>query len=269
MVRRLLAAASLAIVAGVPVPLHADAEQVRADIRTQLSSPGPGLEAVSGDEGTREVLARGYAIWARRFANGRSLASCFPNGGRLLATAHPRFDARLGRVITLETAINQCLKAHREALLDPADADTMGAVAAYVRYLAAGHRLSVRVDSDAAQAAFEAGRQFFFSRQGGGEESCARCHIERASRGLGANEPHPATRLATTWPVVRDGRALTLQVRARECLDTRMGAKPPEVESESLANLDYFLSFLASGSPLVPNPTANPDRPRRSATETR
>jgi hypothetical protein len=54
-------------------------------------------------------------------------------------------------------------------------------------------------------------------------------------------------------------------MRARECLDLRMGAQPPAVESEPLLSLDYFLSFLASGSPLVPNPTPNPDRPKRSA----
>lgn len=267
--RRIVAAVGLAFAAASPMLVHADAEKVRATLRASLPPPAQNVEAVAGDDAVREVLVRGHAIWVRRFANGRSLAGCFPNGGRLLATAHPRFDARLGRVITLETAINQCLKAHREPLLDPADADTMGAVAAYVRYLAAGHRLNVRLDSAGAENAFEAGRQFFFSRQGRGEDSCAGCHVEQARRGLGSVEPEAATRLATIWPVVRDGRALTLQVRARECLDTRMGAKPPAVESEPLANLDYFLSFLASGSPLVPNPTLNPDRPKHQGAQAR
>lgn len=262
--RRLAITAWVALVAASPLPLHADAEQARAGIRAQLASPGPGLEAVSGDEATREVLARGYALWTQRFANGRTLAGCFPNGGRRLATAHPRFDTKLARVITLETAINQCLKAHREPLLDPADPATMGAVTAYVRYLAAGHPLSVRVESEAAEAAFESGRQFFFVRQGRSDQSCASCHIESVSRAPGDGEPTPATRLAISWPTVRDGAALTLQVRTRECLDTRMGAAAPEAESEPLVNLDYFLSFLASGNALVPNPTPNPDRPRGS-----
>lgn len=266
--RQHLAAALLAIAAGSPLPLHADAEEVRAGIRAQVTSPGPGVEAVSGDEATREVLARGHALWTQRFANGRRLAGCFPNGGRRLATAHPRFDPKLGRVITLETAINQCLKAHREPLLDPADPATMGAVTAYVRYLAAGHLLSVRVESEGAEAAFESGREFFYARRDG-ERSCASCHVESAGRAPEESEPAPATRLATTWPAIRDGRALTLQVRARDCLDTRLGGAAPAVESEPLVNLDYFLSFLASGSPLVPNPTENPDRPRGSGGKAR
>lgn len=257
--RAALSYAAMAVACMAPLPLHADAEAARAAILASTPAPAQGVEAVAGDDSTRAILARGYTLWARRFANGRSLSGCFPNGGRLLATAHPRYDAQLGRVVTLETAINQCLKAHREPLLDPADADTMGAVAAYVRYLAAGHRLSVRVDSPAAERAFEAGRQFFFSPQGREGRSCAACHMGGAS-GI---EAAPAARLATTWPVVRDGRALTLQMQAQECLDTRMGASALAVESEPLASLDYFLSFLASGKPLVPNPTPNPDRPRR------
>ena len=51
--------------------------------------------------------------------------------------------------VTLETAINQCLKAHKEALLELDDPKSMGAVVAYVRSLSEGQKIAVRVPAAA------------------------------------------------------------------------------------------------------------------------
>lgn len=254
--RAALACALLALSAvGVASPVGADADAVRAELRARLPKPAPSLATVSGDAETQAVLARGHEVWTRRFANGRNLAGCFPNGGIRLATAHPRFDRQLGLVVTLETAINQCLSAHREPLFEPGDPQSMGAVTAYVRYLAAGHRLNVRVDTEAAQAAFESGRAFFFDRRGPGDRSCADCHAQPAGLAAAAEAvPPSALTLATNWPAIKEGRARTLQMQARECLETRQQAEPPARTSPVLANLDFFLSYLASGAPIAPNP---------------
>ena len=247
-----LVGVSLAGIAS-PAEADADADAVRAELRASLAKPAAAQAAVSGDEDTLALLARGHEIWTRRFANGRNLAGCFPNGGIRLATAHPRFDSSLGRVITLETALNQCLKAHNEPLLDPIDPQSMGALTAYVRYLAAGQRLAIRVDSGPAHAAFASGREFFFSSQGPGRQSCANCHAAPAGQAPESDRPPPpALALATRWPSVKEGRALTLQAHARECLEIRMQA--PAVGALSLDHLDFFLSYLASGDPIVPNP---------------
>lgn len=239
--------------AGIASPAEADADAVRAELRASLAKPAAAQAAVSGDEDTLALLARGHDIWTRRFANGRNLAGCFPNGGIRLATAHPRFDPTLGRVITLETALNQCLKAHNQPLLDPIDPQSMGALTAYVRYLAAGQRLTIRVDSGPARAAFASGQAFFFSSQGPGGKSCASCHAPPAGQIPESGQlPPPAPALATRWPSLKEGRALTLQAHARECLDKRMQAPAPG--SLALDQLDFFLSYLASGDPIAPNP---------------
>ena len=240
---------------GAASPVGVDADAVRAELRARFPKPAASQIAVSGDAATLALLARGHEIWTRRFANGRSLSGCFPNGGIRLATAHPRFDRSLGRVITLETALNQCLKAHREPLLDPNDPQSMGALTAYVRYLAAGQRLTIRVDSDSARAAFAAGREFFFSSQGPAEKSCANCHAPPAGQTPESDHPPPpAPTLAARWPSLKEGRALTLQAQARECLDKRMQAPAPAPGSLALDHLDFFLSYLASGDPIAPNP---------------
>ena len=242
---------------GVASPLGGTADAVRAELRARLPKPPAALATVSGDAQTQAVLARGHEIWTRRFANGRSLAGCFPNGGIRLATAHPRFDRALGVVITLEMAVNQCLKAHREPLLDPSDPQSMGALTAYIRYLAAGQRLSIRVDSDDAQVAFASGRAFFFDPRGPSQRACADCHAPIAAQPvLGETPPPSALTLATSWPTLKDGSARTLQMQARECLEKRLQAEMPAVDSAALAHLDYFLSYLANGDPIAPSPPA-------------
>ena len=53
-----------------------------------------------------------------------------------------------------------------------------------------------------------------------------------------------------------DGKAVTLQVRMRECLDL-MGAAAFPAGSEELNDLEFFLSYLSNGQPLAANPYRN------------
>ena len=79
------------------------------------------------------AMARGKAAWERKFRNSRTLASCFPNGGKRIAATYPQFDSRSGQVITFEGAINQCLKQHGQPVLDFANSREAGEVLLYAR----------------------------------------------------------------------------------------------------------------------------------------
>ena len=94
-------------------------------------------------DAAKGIVARGAALWKRKFKDGRSLSSCFPNGGRRVAAHYPQYHPRLKLVFTLEMAINQCLKTHHEPLLDYTDPPTMGAITAYVRSLSNGQHIRV------------------------------------------------------------------------------------------------------------------------------
>lgn len=207
------------------------------------------LEAAAGD--AAPVVDAGKAIWSRKFKDGRTLASCFPNGGRRVAAAYPQWDARLKRVVTLEMAVNQCLKAHGEPLLEPAESKEMGAVTAYLRSLANGQKLAVRVPA-AAEPAFELGRRLWSTRVGQRNFACASCHLVGAGKVYGDTPLSPVIGQATHWPVIRGGQAVTLQVRIRECLEL-MGAAPFAAGSDELNNLEYFLAVLSNGLPLRAN----------------
>ena len=199
----------------------------------------------------RAVLQDGARIWKRRFRDGRSLASCFPNGGRRVAGAYPQYHTHLKLVVTLEMAVNQCLKSHHEALLDAADPRTMGAVSAYLRSLSDGRKIAVRVPA-AAQASFEQGRRLYFSRLGQLNFACASCHLQGAGRRYRDTPLSAAVGQATHWPLIRDGLAVSMQAQIRECLE-RMGAAPFPVGSEELNNLEYFLTYLSNGLPIRAN----------------
>ena len=209
----------------------------------------------------RPVIEDGARLWKRKFRDGRSLASCFPNGGRWVAVAYPQYHSRLKLVVTLEMAINQCLKSHHEALLDAADPRTMGAVTAYLRSLSDGRKIAVRVPARA-QASFELGQRLYFSRLGQRNFACASCHLQGAGKRYGDTPLSAAVGQATHWPLIRDGLAVSLQSQIRECLE-RMGAAPFPVGSEELNDLEYFLTYLSNGLPIRANAWRPPRPPPR------
>ena len=197
-----------------------------------------------------EVMAKGKSLWEHRFRNGRSLASCFPNGGRRVAATYPQFDSRTRQVITFETAISQCLKLHGEREIDFSDSDTGGPLTAYARSLADDKRTNIRVQTALAQAKFDAGRALFLSRMGQQNQACASCHVQYAGSIL-RDRPLPAAIGQTAqWPRIDDqGKVITLQMQYQRCM-RRMGASPLQLDSEDLNNLEYFHTFLSNGLPL-------------------
>jgi len=230
---------------------HAAAEAVKAEIAARLKNQAGEAIAAEVPAEAAGLVEAGRKLFTAKFANGKSLAGCFPNGGRRIAGSYPQYDARLKRVVTLEMAINQCRKTHGEALYEPTDAATMGAALAYLRSLSDGQRIAVRVPA-AAEERFEQARRLYFTRLGQRNYACASCHVQNAGRYFGDEAISPAIGQATHWPVVRAGQPVTLQMRIRECLE-RMGAAPFAAGSDELNHLEYFLAYLSNGLPLKAN----------------
>ncbi len=263
-----LARAALAVLALACTSALASPADVKGDVEARLHAQLPSLgrgdyvlgsaafdedlrarEDAHADAG-RAAIAQGAALWKRRFKDRRTLASCFPNGGRRVAVAYPQYHPRLKLVFTLEMAVNQCLKAHHEPLLEYSD-PKMAAITAYVRSLANGHRIAVRVPP-AAQSRFESGRRMYFSRLGQRNFACASCHIVGAGRRYADVPLSPAIGQAARWPFIHADEVLTLQGQMRECLE-RMGAAPFPAGSEELNDLEYFLTYLSNGLPIRAN----------------
>jgi len=114
-----LLAAALALAA---TATHASPDSVKKDIAARLQTQLPGVASADYAMGaaafdpdlrarveensaaTAAIVEAGQKLWNRKFKDGRTLAACFPNGGRRIAANYPQFDTRLKRVVTLEMA---------------------------------------------------------------------------------------------------------------------------------------------------------------------
>jgi len=203
-----------------------------------------------------DILAIGKKRWEQKFADGKSLANCFPNGGRRVAATYPQYDVAARQVVTFEAAINRCLQLHREPTIDPANAGqyaaVMGPLSAYARSLSDGQKLNVRLSNPAARDMFDAGHRLFHQRIGQQNFACASCHVRHAGKTYGEGGLAPAVGQAVSWPRVQPGGAVrTLQAQFQRCME-RSGAVPFEMASEELNNLEYYLAYLSNGLALRP-----------------
>lgn len=196
------------------------------------------------------VIDAGKVMWEKPFKNGKTYADCFPNGGKMVAGDYPQYDAKLGKIVNFEMAINQCLLANSETALKISDMKTMGVLMSYARTLSDGMKMNIKVDSAAALKKFEAGKRFFHTRRGQLNFACASCHVQNAGNILRTEILSPTVGQATHWPVFRGGDNLnTIQARYKRCLE-QIRAVPLEQGGEDFNNLEYFHSYLSNGLPL-------------------
>ncbi len=204
-----------------------------------------------------DILAIGKKLWERKFKDGKSMANCFSNGGKRAAVGYPQYDIKLKKVVTLEMAINLCLRQHIETEIEPANIHMMGPLSAYARSLSEGLRLAVKVGTPAAKDRFDAGGTMFARRIGQMNLACASCHVLQAGKvfGVGPNDPtarnpvalSPAVGQATSWPRLEPGGIVrSLQWQYQHCM-RKAGAEPFELGSDELNNLEYYHSFMSNG----------------------
>lgn len=195
------------------------------------------------------AIEDGKELFETPFADGQSYADCFANGGIGVRQNYPYFDTESGEVMTLELAINNCREAHGEEPLPYLTGD-LAAISAYMSYTSRGKTINVEIPADnpAALAAYEAGKQYYYTRRGQLNFACASCHIESAGLSLRADRLSTTLGQATHWPVYRAkwGEIGTLQNRIAEC-NSQVSAKPLEGQSIEYRNLEYFLTYMSNG----------------------
>jgi len=189
----------------------------------------------------------GEALFETPFANGKSYADCFANGGDGVRQNYPYFDSKKGEVITLELAINNCREANGEKPL----AYKKGALAVLSAYMAStstGSVFAVSVPDEAAYQAYSEGKEFFYSKRGQLNFSCADCHMRVAGQKLRADITSPALGHPTGFPVYRAkwGEMGTLHRRYAGC-NKNIRARPLPAQGRAYRNLEYFQSVMSQG----------------------
>jgi L-cysteine S-thiosulfotransferase len=215
-------------------------------------TPGTTVTPLGGANATNtnDILAIGKRQWDRKFQNGKSFASCFPNGGRRVAATYPQIDPDKKTITTLEIAINDCLKSNGEPTIPLTDTLTMGALSAYLHSLSVGQRLNIRTNSVPARERYDAGRRWFTRKMGERDLACASCHVLQAGQLVDNVGISPAIGQTLSWPRVEPGgKVRTLHQQFQRCM-SRVGAEPFAVGSDEFNNLQFFLASLSQGLPL-------------------
>jgi sulfur-oxidizing protein SoxA len=198
------------------------------------------------------AVDNGKTLFNTKFANGKTYASCFPNGGIGIAQNYPMFDAKTGKVMTLGMAINQCRTENGEKPLKL----TKGPLAdidAYMTSTSDGKPIDVVVPhTKAALAAYMVGKEYFYSRRGQLNFSCASCHVQAAGKHLRGDILAPALGMTASFPLYRSkwGDMGTLVRRFIGCNKKVKGA-PLKADSPVYADLAYFLTSMSNGLPVA------------------
>lgn len=198
-----------------------------------------------------EAIEKGKKLFTTPFANGKNYASCFDNGGIGIKQNYPHFDTETNQVITLELAVNNCRVENGESPLQYGK----GAIAYITSYMAStskGQLINVTIsENSAAKAAYEEGKQFFYSRRGQLNMACATCHMASAGKRLRADILSPALGQVSHFPAyrVKWDDVGTIQRRYAGC-NTQIRAKPFKLQSEQYRNLEYFHTYMSNGLPI-------------------
>lgn len=197
-------------------------------------------------------VAAGKRLFEKPFANGKTYASCFRNGGKAIRQYYPYFNKQTGQVVTLESAINACRVKNGEKPL-PWKRGSLAKISAYMASTSDGKLMHITVpNTPAALAAYENGKEFFYARRGQLNFSCAACHMVKAGKKLRTQTLSPALGMPNAFPVYRAkwGDLGTIDRRFIGC-NKQVRAKPFKPQSVEYRDLEYFLSYMSNGIPIT------------------
>jgi L-cysteine S-thiosulfotransferase len=204
------------------------------------------------------ALDKGKQMFETSFPNGKSYADCFSNKGIGVRQNYPYFDARSGEVITLDVALNQCRQQNGQPPLDYTK-DDMAALTAYMAYTSRGKPFDIKIPDDPrALAAYQKGEEYFYTRRGQLNFSCASCHVQSAGEHIRTEVLAPALGLVAALPIYRSewGGMGTTSRRFTSC-NSQVRGVPLKPEDELYRDVEYYLSYMSNGLP-ISGPGARP-----------
>ena len=191
---------------------------------------------------------RGDALFKTIEGVSQACVSCHQNGLPGIAATFPKVSASTGALLNLEGQINSCRTSHQDAPPFAYESQALLSLTAFVANQSSGVPLNVETSGQAADYV-EQGRNYFYTRRGQFNLSCAQCHNEswgRKLRGDTISQGHgngfPAYRLE--WQKLG-----SLQRRLHDC-DTGVRAQPLPYGSETYIAVELYLAARAAGLPM-------------------
>ena len=204
------------------------------------------------------AVEKGKQMFNTPFKNGKSYADCFANKGIGIRQNYPMFDAKRGQVITLEVAVNECRETNGEKPYDYKK-DDMASITAYMAFTSRGKAMDIKIPNDPrALAAYTKGKEYFYTRRGQLNFSCASCHVQNPGNHIRTEVLAPALGIMNAMPIYRSawGGMGTTSRRITSC-NSQVRATPLKPNDPLYRDLEYFLSYMANGLP-ISGPGARP-----------
>jgi L-cysteine S-thiosulfotransferase len=204
------------------------------------------------------AVEHGKQMFATPFKNGKSYGDCFPNKGVGIRQTYPYFDTDKGEVITLELALNRCREANGEKPVDYTK-EEMAALTAHMAFTSRGKTFDIKIPNDPrALAAYRKGEEYFYTRRGQLNFSCASCHVQSPGERIRTEVLAPALGIVAAMPIYRSewGGMGTFSRRIVTC-NTQVRATSLPPQDELYRDVEYFLTYMSNGLP-VSGPGARP-----------
>ncbi len=204
------------------------------------------------------ALDKGKQMFETPFKNGKTYADCFANKGIGIRQNYPYFDAKSGEVITLDVALNECRQTNGEEPLDYTK-DEMAALTAYMAFTSRGKPFDIKIPNDPrALAAYRKGEEYFYTRRGQLNFSCASCHVQSPGDHIRTEVLAPALGIVAALPIYRSewGGMGTTSRRLITC-NSQVRGVPLKPEDELYRDVEYYLSYMSNGLP-ISGPGARP-----------
>ncbi len=196
-----------------------------------------------------ELVEEGEEI----YNNNAVIKACFPDPA--IGGDYPYFDESKKEVVTLTSAINKCITDAGEKKWN----EKKGKMAILQSYFAAASmdaekKVDIKIESAEAAAAYERGKEAYYTQRGYLKLSCATCHVQGAgqrvrneslSQLLGHTTHFPVFRLKWGKDKVANGLG-TLERRMTGC-NKDQGENPHKANSKWMKELLYFMAYMSNG----------------------
>lgn len=205
----------------------------------------PGHFAVETGEARAAALAR----------RDRRFLGCLGEGnGNLagLAASYPKFDATLGRVVTVEDRIEHCaVAATGETVAQGSVANNE--ISVWFKSLSAGTPIRVDIGDPRLMAAYRRGEDLFYAKTGQLNFACASCHVPGSIMGHKLRGETPTTPFADAahYPTYRTpvGMLESIQQRFARC-HGQMRTQALRPGDPAYVDLEVFMTVLSNGYPV-------------------
>lgn len=201
------------------------------------------------------AVDEGEALVKKLAAREAAFLTCLGEGSADLkgkAAAYPKFDAALGRIVTVEGRIEQCAKnALNEEIRQGSPASNK--ISVYFKSQSAGQPIKVDLAEAKVMEAYRRGEELFYRKTGQLNFACASCHVPGSIMGHKLRGETPTTPFgdAAHYPTYRTpvGALESLHERFARCHGQMrtQGLKPGD---PAYVDLEVFVSVLSNGYPV-------------------